>query len=380
MVSGERLAEWLGQLVRIPSVTLAQAGPRAGTPGEAALAKAVAGWFAELGGEVHTEIIAPGRPNVYGIWRGQSDQWAAVDTHMDTVSVEPMLGDPFDGRVQNGRVYGRGSVDTKATLGVVLGLLEAMHRSGRRPASNLLIAATVDEEAGALGAPAFRDWVRRSGIPLAQLAVAEPTGCVPVVAHKGVLRMQFQVEGKPSHSAQPQLGANAIPAAARLVLALEAEHQRLLSLPPATPLGPPTLTVTLINGGSGLNVVPDSCSLSLDRRLVAGEPAEAVAARLAQLASDACPLPVQAQTLKQIDAFSQDPESPWVQQLAQWSGSRPAVAPYCTNAWAYGGLARECVVIGPGSIDQAHGVEEWVEISELEKLARMYARWWELID
>lgn len=105
-----------------------------------------------------------------------------------------------------------------------------------------------------------------------------------------------------------------------------------------------------------------------------------MAARLAQLASDACPLPVQAQTLKQIDAFSQDPESPWVQQLAQWSGSRPAVAPYCTNAWAYGGLARECVVIGPGSIDQAHGVEEWVEISELEKLARMYARWWELID
>ncbi len=77
-----------------------------------------------------------------------------------------------------------------------------------------------------------------------------------------------------------------------------------------------------------------------------------------------------------IDPFFQPSDSPWVRQLAEWSGREPTVVPYGTNAWAYGGLARECVVIGPGSIAQAHGVEEWVEISELEKLARIYGRWW----
>jgi acetylornithine deacetylase/succinyl-diaminopimelate desuccinylase-like protein len=81
-------------------------------------------------------------------------------------------------------------------------------------------------------------------------------------------------------------------------------------------------------------------------------------------------------TLLEIDAFYQPPDTPWIRQLAGWSGKEPTIVPYGTNAWAYGGLAGECVVIGPGSIDQAHGQEEWVEISELEKLANIYARWW----
>jgi acetylornithine deacetylase/succinyl-diaminopimelate desuccinylase-like protein len=77
-----------------------------------------------------------------------------------------------------------------------------------------------------------------------------------------------------------------------------------------------------------------------------------------------------------VDAFLQAPDSPWLRQLADWSGHEPMIAPYGTNAWAYGELARECVVLGPGSIEQAHGVEEWVEVAELSKLAGIYARWW----
>ena len=70
-ISTDRLAEWVSRLVRIPSVSPAQAGPRAGEVGEARIAAAVAGWFREMGGEVHTEEVLPGRPNVYGIWRGR---------------------------------------------------------------------------------------------------------------------------------------------------------------------------------------------------------------------------------------------------------------------------------------------------------------------
>ena len=87
-------------------------------------------------------------------------------------------------------------------------------------------------------------------------------------------------------------------------------------------------------------------------------------------------MPVTAEVRSMKEPFSQAPDSPWICQLSEWSGKAPAVVPYCTNAHAYGGLARETVILGPGSIDQAHGNEEWVETAELEKLAAIFARWW----
>jgi acetylornithine deacetylase/succinyl-diaminopimelate desuccinylase-like protein len=131
MLTGDRLAAWLSRLVQVPSVSPDHPGTRAGVTGEAKLAEAVAGWFRDLGGEVYQEEVLPGRPNTYGIWRGRSDRWVAVDVHLDTVGVEQMVGDPFSGQVSDGRVYGRGAVDTKATLGVVLALLEATRESGQ---------------------------------------------------------------------------------------------------------------------------------------------------------------------------------------------------------------------------------------------------------
>lgn len=373
---GERIAGWLSRLVRIPSVSPDQAGPRAGMPGEAALADFVEARFRELGGEVVREDVVPGRPNVYGIWRGTGPRWMAVDVHMDTVSVEQMEDDPFSGRIAEGRVFGRGAVDTKATLAIVLALLEELRASGRTLTDNLLVSASMDEEVSAQGAPAFAAWVRRQGLPLDELAVAEPTLCGPVIGHKGLLRLVVTVRGVPAHSSQPHLGKNAIAAAAHLITALEKEHERLQSLPPETPVGLPTLTVTIIQGGLGANVVPDSCRITLDRRMVPGEEVETVTGQLSALARDACPLPVDIVRTLAIQPFFQPADSPWVSRLAGWSGNGPNVAPYGTNAWAYGGLARECVVIGPGSIDQAHGVVEWVEIAELEKMAEIYRRWW----
>jgi len=372
------LAEWLGQLVQIPSVTPDQAGPRAGIAGEARLADRVAEWFRAFGGEVEYDVVLPGRANIYGTWPGRSDRWAAVDVHLDTVGVEEMIGDPFSGHVHDGRVHGRGALDTKATLGVVLALLEAMHVSRSRPEPNLLIAATVDEEVGGRGAPAFARWVRRRGLSLDQLAVAEPTGCTPVVGHNGVLRMQFKVDGSPAHASQPHLGRNAVAAAAHLLLALEAEHQRLLEVVGAVSAARPSLCVTRIEGGSGTNVVPASCRFVVDRRLAPGETGAHEAAQLITFAENRCPLPVSATVLLDVPSFSQSPEGAWVRQLVAWTGERLKVVPFCTNAWAYGGLARECVVMGPGSIDHAHGRVEWVEIAELEKLESVYTRWWGL--
>jgi acetylornithine deacetylase/succinyl-diaminopimelate desuccinylase-like protein len=285
-----------------------------------------------------------------------------------------MAGDPFDGRLENGRVYGRGAVDTKASLGVILAMLEASQEQGAALPHNLIIAATVDEEAGATGAPAFASWLQEERIVIDQLLVAEPTLCHPVHGHKGVCRLTFQLHGTAAHSSQPHLGKNAITAAAHLILALEAEHQRLQQI--SSPLGAPALTVSLIHGGQGINVVPDSCRVSVDRRLVVGEGATEMIDSLRSLAEAQAPLPVSTEVLLAVDAFYQPPDTPWLRQLADWCGQEPAIAPYGANAWAYPDVARECVVLGPGSIDQAHSAEEWVSVDELEKLAGILARWW----
>jgi len=376
LIAHEILSSWLSRLVQIPSVTPVQASARSGMTGEAQIALAVAGWFKALGGEVHLDECVTARPSVYGIFPGNTDQWVALDVHTDTVGVEQMSADPFGGEVRAGRVYGRGAVDTKASLAVALALLEALHTSGAKPQPNLLIAATADEEDQARGAPAFAEWVRRRGIVLDQLMVAEPTQCRPIHGHKGVVRLRFDVVGHPAHSAQPQHGKNAISAGAQLALAFAAEHERLQSADSTSALGQAALTVTLISGGRGINIVPDECSLSVDRRVVSGEQPEEIIAALTELAQRVCPLPVQATKLLAVGAFLQEPATPWIEQLCAWSGAAAALVPYGTNAWAYGGLARECVVLGPGSIDQAHGVEEWVAVSELLKLSQIYSQWW----
>ncbi len=375
-----QLTTWLSRLVQIPSVTPDQAGPRAGEPGEAAMSAAVARWFAAFGGEVHHHEILPGRSSVYAIWRGakgDAGRWLGVDVHTDTVGVEQMTDPPFDGRMAHGRVYGRGAVDTKASLAVVLALLEAMHSAGIQPQDNLLIAATVDEETGATGAPGFADWLGARNLVLDELVVAEPTGCTPVHGHKGLVRVEFTAHGLTAHSAQPHLGRNAITAGARVALAMEAEHDRMQTLP-ARALGIPQLTVAMMHGGHGRNVVPDRCTVAIDRRVVDGEDPLEVTARLIALAQAASPLPITTEIWRQITAFYQPADSGLVTRMAAWSGQTPTVAPYGTNAWAYGDVTRQRIVLGPGSIDQAHGAVEWVEIAELEKLAGIFAHWWGL--
>jgi acetylornithine deacetylase/succinyl-diaminopimelate desuccinylase-like protein len=377
MTIATRSAAWLSRLVQIPSVTPAQAGPNAGEPGEARIAAELAARFTQLGGSVEVEEVHPDRPSVYGVWHGRSDTWIAVDVHTDTVGVEQMTGAPFSGAIRDGRVWGRGAVDTKASLGVLLALLEYMQDTNQTPLPSIVIGATVDEEFGATGAPVFAAWLARQPFTVAQIVVAEPTQCVPVYGHRGVARFELSFRGIPAHSSQPDLGRNAVVAAASAVLAFAQEHERLQHAPPAQ-IGLASLTSTVIHGGTGINVVPDRCALMVDRRIVDGEDPAAVIDALYALAQQAGGLPVEIRRLREIRAFLQAPDSTLIRCLAEWSASTPTVAPYGTNAWAYLDLPAEKAVIGPGSIDQAHGAEEWVDIDELGKLAAIYARWWDI--
>jgi len=374
----EHLASWVSRLVQIPSVNPLHAGPRAGVVGETRLAEALAGFFTDLGADsVELVEVFEGRPNVYGVWEGSSDRWVVLDVHTDTVTVEHCVGDPFDGRIADGRVYGRGSVDTKASLGVMLALLEQARLDGRRPVPNLVVVGSISEEAGGLlGAVGFREWAEARGLRPDEVIVAEPTMCSPIHGHKGGVSFEILVKGLAAHSANPHLGRNAITAAAKLILALEAEHHRLQALTPTTEVGNGTLTVAMINGGTGGNIVPDACTVTVGRRIVPGEHNEIVAQQLRELIERACPLPVEiTQNYLGSPAFYQPPDSPFVQQLAAWAGTEPQVAAYGTNALRYDGFAEQMVVFGPGSIDNAHTAVEYVEIEQLLRCADVFASW-----
>jgi acetylornithine deacetylase/succinyl-diaminopimelate desuccinylase-like protein len=374
-----RRAELLSELVAINSVNPGQAGQRSGPGGERALAEYVADRCDRLGAEAVLDEVEPGRPNVYARFQGRTDSVVAVDVHLDTVGVEHMEGDPFDGRIEDGRVYGRGSVDTKATLAVLLTLLEDVAANQLELEPTLLLVGTISEEMGGLlGAHRFQEWLSSNGEQPDSLVVAEPTLCAPVHGHKGGLGMEICVHGHAAHSSKPHLGANAITAAARIVLALEAEHQRLGSQEPTTPMGTGTLSITEIGGGLARNIIPDECRVYAGRRVAPGEDPDAIYLELCELARQAAaPLPVEVTMAngRTSPAFYQDADTPVVQVLAGLAGCPPETATYGSNALVYRPIADQIVVFGPGSIDQAHKAEEWIEISELDRAADIYRRW-----
>lgn len=375
----ETIAERVGDLVRIPSVNPLQAGPKSGDDGERSLSDWLANHAEGLGADVTVDEIIDGRANVYARFEGDTDRVVTVDVHLDTVGVEHMTDDPFDGRIEDGRVYGRGSVDTKASLAVVLSVLEELKAEGRRPVPTVNVVGTISEEMGGLiGASGYRDWLQQRGARVDQMVVAEPTMCAPVHGHKGGMGLELIVRGHAAHSSKPHLGKNAISAAARIVAAIDDEQDRLEQLDPPTAVGNGTVSVTEFEGGLARNIVPDRCTLYAGRRMAPGEDPDEVYERLTGLVRDAAsPLEVDIALANGMAsaAFYQDPDSSLVRELAELAQTSPDVASYGSNALRYTEVASEIVVFGPGSIDQAHQAVEWIDLAELERAADIYRAW-----
>ncbi len=372
-------AELLTTLVEIVSVNPLQAGERSGPGGEEELAQWVGERARGLGADVCLDEAEPGRPNVYAYFDGSEDRTVVVDVHLDTVGVEHMTDDPFDGRDENGRVYGRGSVDTKASLAVMFPLLDRVAGGELRLRPNLMLVGTVSEEAGGLaGAYRFRDWAIEHERHFNEIVVAEPTLCAPVYGHKGGVGLEITVKGEAAHSSKPHLGQNAIVGAARIVEAFRLEHERIITLTPPTPVGTGTLSVTEISGGRARNIIPDECVLYAGRRVAPGEDPESVYHELCQLAIEAArPLSVDIvlPSGRFSPGFYQEPDSELVTTLASFAGMAPDTATYGSNALVYREIADQIAVFGPGSIDQAHKAVEWIEISELSRASAILEQW-----
>jgi acetylornithine deacetylase/succinyl-diaminopimelate desuccinylase-like protein len=165
-----------------------------------------------------------------------------------------------------------------------------------------------------------------------------------------------------------------------VIEALRREHERLIGVEPTSPLGTGTLSTATISGG---NVIPDSCVLTLGRRIVPGEDPTTEFHRIATIARATCPLPIDVESANPPEpdgtigspAFYQAPDSELVRSLGEWTQTTPRVAPFGTNALRYVGFPRELAVFGPGSIDDAHQATESVAIADLVRLAAVYEQW-----
>lgn len=365
----------LAELIRINSVNPAYEGGL----GEREIAAWVRRFFEQRHIEVWEHEVFPGRPNVIARLPGRdSSRRIILEAHMDTVSVKGMTIPPFEPRIEDGKIFGRGSCDTKAGLAAMMHAVASLAADGLQPPCEVWLAAVVDEEFSYRGVvklcEEILDGTRPKCATVAAL-VAEPTGLRAVIASKGVLRWRIIVRGKSAHSSKPHLGVNAINHMARVVLMLEEDH-RHLAVHEHPLLGPATCNVGVIHGGVQVNFVPDQCAIEIDRRLLPGERVEAVLAHYQSL------LDALMAANPTLDAFMEAPlltdealgtatDSPPAQLASALLkelrlDSALCGVPFGSDASKLSRAGIPSLIFGPGRIDQAHAAVEFVEIQQVQ--------------
>lgn len=361
--------EILAELVRIDSVNPAYAGGA----GEAAISKWIGEFLSAWGIESFEQEVLPGRPNRIARLPGRHAARRLVfEAHTDTASVDGMAIPPFEPAIREGRLYGRGACDTKAGLAAMLHAAAALASRGEQPNAEIWIAATADEEHAYRGVLKLCEGLRAEGA-----VVSEPTSMRLVIATKGCLRFRLHTRGRAAHSSKPELGVNAIVQMARLIQALE-EDAAGFRLRRHPLVGAPTSNVGLIRGGTQVNMVPDACWIEVDRRLIPGESLENVLRHYGQLVARIDAGAWMETTL--TDEPLQTPEGARVAAVAarlladMGLNPAPAGVPYGSDASKLTRAGIPSIVVGPGSIDQAHAAVEWVDCAEVERAAEFYRR------
>lgn len=365
--------ELLDQLVRINSVNAFYPGG----PGEAQCADRIEQFWLSCGIECWRQNVLPGRDNVIARIPGRdASKRIILEAHMDTVSVEGMTIDPFDPKVTDGRMYGRGSCDTKAGLAAMMCAVARASRDATPPPAEVWMASVVDEEFSCRGVLRLCE-----GLTASAAVVAEPTEMRLVIASKGVLRWRILSYGCSAHSSKIHLGFNAIHPMARLLIAIEEEHAQLGRLSHPL-LGPSTANVGMISGGVQVNFVPDQCSIEIDRRLLPFESVEDVLAsyqRVIDRVASAIPgAKFEMEKPMLIDrGLDTSPEARIVQAagrvLRQLGGNpEPSGVAFGSDASKLMLAGVDSILFGPGSIDQAHGAVEYVELEQVQRAEQFY--------
>lgn len=374
-IDDAEVVKLLSQLVAVPSVNRAFRQP--GDPDEwfdeARVGAAVADWLQALGIEVEVDLVAPQRPNVIARVKGTKGAPSMIwEGHLDTVQVTGMAA-PFTPRVENGRLYGRGAVDDKACLVAFMLALRDLARDP--PPGDVTFLAASDEEFSFTGITHHIKRPERYDMGIA----GEPTELRVVRACKGCVRWYVDVLGRAAHTAKPHEGVDAVKAARKLLDLFEEEMKGRSVVHPL--LGPATLTCTLFEAGEGPNTVPSRARLRFDYRYLPSEQGDAVwrsfKAIADQLAASSPGVRIETHD-PFIDSAAMDvpAEEAIVALMARVCAGHgidpePEGVPYGSDSTKMVMAGIPTIVFGPGNIVQAHSLNEYVEIAQVTKAARM---------
>lgn len=213
---------------------------------------------------------------------GKGTQRLLFDGHMDTVGIgnpATWQDDPFSGQVQEGMLYGRGSVDMKSGLAAMIYGVRALLDADALPKGEVVVAAVVQEEPAE--GVAIRSLIDDEGLWPSFVVLGEPTNLEIALGHRGRVELLVSTEGRACHGSAPELGENALYAASKVIFGIELLAGQLGEDPK---LGKGSIAVTGIDCPSGSrNMVPDHCELIIDRRLTLGETRERAVSEIHQI-------------------------------------------------------------------------------------------------
>jgi len=374
------LTELLSRLVATPSVNPGSRESFEAPFGEGRMAALLEEIVSAWGAETWVREVAPGRVNFVAKFAGaDSSRSLMLEAHADTVGVEGMTVSPFEPAVRDGRMYGRGACDTKGAMAaMLLAIRRVLDEDGALPV-DVYFVSTCNEEAGADGARALVD----EGFRADAAVVGEPTDLSIIHVHKGIVRWRITTHGRAAHSSAPDQGANAISMMAKVVALIDGPVAGALAEKHHALLGEPTVSIGTIQGGTQTNVVPDNCTIQVDRRMLPSEaPDQAtgeVRAQLDALAKGEKDFRYTLAETQRYPPFDEDVESPVSKCAAGACEKVLGKATFAAVAWgANAGIFKQagipCVILGPGSIRQAHTADEYVDLAEVAKAIGVYAQ------
>jgi acetylornithine deacetylase len=376
-IDNDFVLDILKEMVRTNSVN-----PNVGRgPGECAISDLIYNRLKAIGGlEVRTQKVANGRSNVIAILRGSGGgRSLMLNGHMDTVGVEGMTIEPFTPFVENGRMHGRGACDMKGALAAMTGALKALSGSRERLRGDLIFTAVVDEEHKSIGTRKLIEEYKADAV-----IVGEPTEMKVATAHKGFVWIEIEVKGRSAHGSVPERGIDAIKHAAKLAVGLEKLQERLEKRGHPL-LGSPKIHNSTIEGGTDWSIIPEHCTLRIERRTIPGESTAFVLSEIEEIfqviKQENANFSATAQSQFDMPPLETDPSELIVQTLRQSlteiTGSDTSIIglPYWTDGALLSRLASiPTCIFGPGNIEVAHSADEHVTIGDVLKSAWVYCR------
>jgi len=371
MEASPKLLEMIEQLIALPSVSSTQA--EIDTSNQPVI-NLLANWLNDLG--FKTEVIAnlndQNKSNLIATI-GEGEDGLVLSGHTDTVNFDQTgwNTDPFKASQQDNKLYGLGTADMKSFLAIAIEA--AKQFTDKKLKQRLTIIATADEESTMQGAKTLVQTLEAKGQKLGKYCIiGEPTDLTPIHQHKGVMMEAIKVHGQAGHSSDPSLGNNALEGMRVVLDELEAFKQELankyINHDFVVPV--PTLNLGHIHGGDNPNRICGDCELHIDLRPLPGMQIETLRNELHERVikiTEPLGLKVEFEALFDgVPAFKTEESSKIIQLTKQLSNKNPTTVAFGTEGPYFNAMGIETVVLGPGSIDQAHQQNEYLSLDSIK--------------